>query len=53
MLAVKETEITYAKLCERYFASKDTTSNHRVVVNTSRVEISTKHVKIYSVLREV
>ena len=53
MLAVKETEITYVKLCEQYFTSKDTTSDHRVVVNTSRVEINTSRVEMYSVLREL
>ena len=49
MLAVKETEIAYAKLCEIYFTTKDTTSDRRVenhehkpCVNTSRLDISCK-----------
>ena len=39
MLAVNETNIGYAKLCEKYFTTKDTTSDRRMEINTSRVEI--------------
>ena len=53
MAAVKETEIAYAKLYGNNTSLQDTTSDHRVVVNTSRMEINTSHVEIYSVLREV
>ena len=50
MPAVKETKIAYAKLCEKYFTSIDTTSDHHVDrVNTSRVEINTSRVELYTV----
>ena len=50
MPAVKETKIAYAKLCEKYFTSIDTTSDHCVdLVNTSRVEINTSRVELYTV----
>ena len=44
-------EIAYAKLCKNI--SLNTTSDHRLVVNTSRMEITTSHVEIYTILREV
>jgi len=38
MLAINETNISYAKLCEKYFTTKDT-SDRRMEINTSCVEI--------------
>jgi len=46
MLAVKETKIAYAKLCKKYFTTKDTTSD-------CHVEINTNHMEIFTVMREV
>ena len=58
MPAVKEIKIASAKICEEYFTSIDTTSDHHVDrVNTSRVEINTsgvsKYIHVRSFLREV
>ena len=48
LLAMKETEIAYAKLSEKYFTTKDTTSERRLEINRSRVDINTSHLKIYT-----
>ena len=37
MLSVKKTKIAYAKLCDKYFTTKHTTSDHNVEPNTSLV----------------
>ena len=47
MPAVKETKLADAKLQKNL--SQFTTSDHRVVVKTIRMEIGTSHVKIYTV----
>jgi len=46
MLAVKETEIAYAKLCEKYFTTKDTTSDRHAEMNTTRVETNASRLEI-------
>ena len=47
MLVVKETEIAYAKLCEKYFTTKDTKSDRHAEMNTSRVETNASRLEIH------